>query len=231
MHPLEQLRYVARGWEMGDDFPAPEAAAVLAELAEENPATLLQACRRLIEYFPASGTVWWLSARALSAPDPVAGIFEAADELARDPTARLLAEALPPSAPVAVVGRSRAVAAAVRRRQDLVVHKKADRADIVVVPALAAGPAAVLVGGRAGVVSGKARRAGQEVWALVARGVLLPGALWDQLLSRALPLGTVATLTAGELTAAVGDHGKAPVAEVLGHPACPAVAELLGWKI
>ena len=61
--------------------------------------------------------------------------------------------------------------------------------DIVIVPALAAGPAAVLVGGRAGTVAGNLRRAGKEVWALVARGVLLPGALWDQLLSRALPLG------------------------------------------
>ena len=38
VHPLEHLRYLARGWGSGDDFPAPEAAEVLAELAAESPA-------------------------------------------------------------------------------------------------------------------------------------------------------------------------------------------------
>ncbi len=102
MHPLEQLRYLARGWESGEEFPAREAAAVLADLAGENPASLLQACRRLIEYFPSAGPAWWLSARALSAPEPVEGIWVAADELANDPTSRLVGEALPTGGPVAV---------------------------------------------------------------------------------------------------------------------------------
>lgn len=230
VHPLEQLRYVARGWQIGDDFPARDVAAVLAELAEESPATLLHACRRLIEYFPASGRVWWLSARALSAPGPVEGIWEAESELARDPTGRLLAEALPASAVVSVLGPSHAVAAALRRRQDLIVEKKAPRADIVVVPAMAAGPGAVLVGSRAGTVAASAARNGREVWALVERGALLPTALWEQLLARALGPRTLTVLPADEFNTGVGEGGRAPITKVLSKPTCPPVAELLGWK-
>ncbi len=75
VHPLEQLRYIARQWDNADDFPAQEIAAVLAELADENPASLLQACRRLIEYYPSTGAAWWLSSRALSAAGAVEGIL------------------------------------------------------------------------------------------------------------------------------------------------------------
>ena len=42
---------------------------MLADLADENPASLLQACRRLIEYYPSTGAAWWLSARTLSAAE------------------------------------------------------------------------------------------------------------------------------------------------------------------
>jgi hypothetical protein len=117
VHPLEQLRYVARGWESTDDLPMAEVAQVLAELAEESPATLLHACRRLIEYFPASGRLWWLSARALSAPEPVSGIWEAADELLEDPTGKRLAEALPAGAGVSLLGPASEAAMSVLRRR------------------------------------------------------------------------------------------------------------------
>ena len=60
VHPLEQLRYIARRWEIDGEFPAQEVAAVLAELASENPASLLQACRRLIDYFPSAWVAWML---------------------------------------------------------------------------------------------------------------------------------------------------------------------------
>ena len=229
MHALEQLRYVARGWEAGDEFPAQEVAAVLAELAGDNPATLLQACRRLIEYFPASGRVWWLSARALSAPDPVEGIWEAADELARDPTGRALAGALPEAGAIALVAPSPSLAAALRRRQDLFVEKLR-RADIVVVSAMAAGPRAVLVAERVSALAASARRAGQALWVVAERGVVLPEALWAQLEERALGSGAVAVMASDELDLAVGEKGRAPVAEVLSAPTCPPVAELLGWK-
>ena len=127
VHPLEELRYLARGWESGEEFPAQEAAAVLAELAGDNPASLLQACRRLIEYFPSAGAAWWLSARALSAPEPVEGIWVAADELANDPTSRLLGEALPTGGAVAVPEPSSVVMAALRRRRDVQLQRRTRR--------------------------------------------------------------------------------------------------------
>src|ERR1035441_6619667 len=169
VHPLEQLRYLARRSGGGHDFPAAEAAEVLADLADEIPGALVQACRRLIEYFPFSGTAWWLSARALCAPDPVEGIREAAGELAGDPTGRRLAEALPAAAVVAVPDPSGAIRTAVRRRHDVQVQKKVGRAQILVVSPLAAGPGLVLTGARSATAARAAAQAGKPVWAVLAR--------------------------------------------------------------
>lgn len=197
MHPLEQLRYVTKGWE-GGEVPVQDVAAALADLAMDSPASLLQACRRLIEHFPAEGVAWWLCARALSAPDPVDGIWEAADEIASDPTPRRLAEAL-----------------------------KRSGTEPVVVKAQAAGPTELLVSGRTAWQASAARRAGKELWAMVPRGVLLPKPLWRRLLR--LAGQAVTSLTSDDLSSAVGEHGEAPLAEVLSGPTCPAVAELLDW--
>ena len=233
VHPLEQLRYLARGWGSGDDFPAREAAEVLAELAAESPGTLVHACRRLIEYFPSSGQAWWLGARALCAPDPPEGIRDAAGELAGDPTARRLAEALPVPAVVAFPDASGAIRAALRRRRpDVEVQKKAARAQMVVVSALAAGPGAVVTGARPAAAAATAVGAGKPVWAVVGRGVLLPGPLWEQLLERAGggADGAVRVIKAAKLEAVVGDQGLEAPLPTLSRPTCPPVAELLGWK-
>ena len=236
VHPLEHLRYLARGWGSGDDFPAPEAAEVLAELAAESPGTLVHACRRLIEYFPSSGQAWWLSARALCAPDPAEGIRDAADEMAGDPTGRRLAEALPVPGAIALPDASSAVRVALRRRKEVQVQKKVARAQMVVVSALAAGPGAVLTSARSAAAAAAAGGAGKPVWAVVARGALLPGPLWDQLLVRAAPgpstgpgaaLGVV---DGAHLDGIVSDAGLEAVPIGLSRPTCPAAAELLGWK-
>jgi FAD/FMN-containing dehydrogenase len=229
VHPLEQLRYLARGWESGEEFPAQEAAAVLADLAGENPASLLQACRRLIEYFPSAGAAWWLSARALSAPEPVEGIWAAADELASDPTARLLGEALP-SGGVAVPEPSSVVMAALRRRRDVQLQRRSSGAHLCVVAARAAGPSSVLVGRHSASAAAAGTRAGNDVWVVVERGALLPGPVWDQLVQRALPVTRMQVLEASELSAVIGDQGLGSSEEVLSRPTCPPVAELLGWK-
>jgi len=211
-HPLESLRYVARSWEIGDEPPVPEMAAILAQLAEESPSTLLQACRRLIEYFPASGPVWWLCARALSAPDPVGEIWEAADELAQDPTPRRLAEALPAGAMVAVPRPAGAVAAALRRRPEVIVVGKPARASIVVLRALAAAPGRLLVTGRLAALAGRPGAA--EIWVTVELGTLLPELLWAQLWARA-PASRVGALRAEDVAACVSPAGKMPPAGVM----------------
>jgi FAD/FMN-containing dehydrogenase len=230
VHPLEQLRYLARGWESGEEFPAQEAAAVLADLAGENPASLLQACRRLIEYFPSAGAAWWLSARALSAPEPVEGIWVAADELANDPTSRLVGESLPTGGAVAVPEPSSVVMAALRRRRDVQLQRRSSGAYLCVVVARAAGPGSVLVGRHSASAAAAGARAGNDVWVVVERGALLPGPLWDQLVQRALPVTRTQVLEASEFSAVIGDQGLGPSEEVLSRPTCPPVAELLGWK-
>ena len=229
-HPLEQLRFLARSWDADEELPMTEVAAVLDQLATESPGSLLQACRRLIEYFPAAGPVWWLSARVLSAADPAEAVWQAADELSEDPTGRMFADALPPSVTVGLPGHSRAVALALRRRPDVTVEKKPGRADLVVVTALAGGPADLLVSARAEAAIGHAVKSGKPVWALVARGVLLPQGLWEQLLLRVQASGGCGVLSARTFSAGVSDSGKGAIDAVLSGPTCPAVAELLGWK-
>ena len=78
--------------------------------------------------------------------------------------------------------------------------------------------------------------AGKPVWAIVGRGVLLPGPLWDQVLVRAAPSVDAGTGSALEvvdgaaLEAVVGDAGQQAPKVALARPTCPPVAELLGWK-
>lgn len=232
MHPLEQLRYLARRWGSGEEFPVQEVAAILAELAEESPATLLHACRRLIEYFPAVGVAWWLSARVLSAAGALEAIWEAAEELADDPTVRSLGEALAAEGArsVAVAGGTPRLLATLRSR-GMDLQKRPARADVLVVVAGAAGPDAVLVSTRAAAAAGaSAGTSGPALWAVVDRGSLLPGALWEQLLDRAAPLGGSGTLPVEAFTLAVRDRGTAPPAVALARPTCAAVSELLGWR-
>jgi hypothetical protein len=216
-HPLEQLRYVARNWSAGDDLPALDMVGMLADLAEDSPSMLLQACRRMIEYFPASGVAWWLSARALSAPEPVAALWAAGEELAEDPTPGHLPQVVPPGA----VPASRAANA----------RRAAQASGPVLVNACAAGPAAILTSVRAGLGVEAAAKAGRPIWAVVARGSLLPAELWDHLLELALPAGGVVVVESGTLESVVGEDGLAEPAVALSRPTCAPIAELRGWKI
>ncbi|HET9060478.1 MAG TPA: hypothetical protein VFN61_11195 [Acidimicrobiales bacterium] len=229
MHPLEQLRYLARSWGAGDELPVQEAASVLAELADISPGALLQACRRLIEYFPGSGRAWWLSARALSAPEPVEGIWDAAAELDADPTFEHLARELPVGRPVALVHAPRALSLAVARRAGVSVQKKPRGASVVVVVAQAAGPEHALLSPRAVEAVSMARSHDAEIWCAVPRGALLPGPLWAQLQLRA-GQEVPQLLSADRASTAVGEAGAGPMTAVLAGPTCPPVAELLAWR-
>jgi hypothetical protein len=118
MHPIERLRYVARADGAGPSLLGRESAAALASFASD-PVALVTAARRLVERHPSAGTVWWLAARVLSAgPDEA---WHAAEELEDDPTAAVLAAALPDDAAVLVVGWPEQVGDALRKRGDLEV--------------------------------------------------------------------------------------------------------------
>ncbi len=100
MHPIEQLRAIARAGDIDSTFLAIEAADALAELASE-PRALVPACRRLLEHHRLAGPLWWLCAQVLGSPDPAAAAEQAAAQLIEDPTAEELAGCLPGAAVVA----------------------------------------------------------------------------------------------------------------------------------
>jgi hypothetical protein len=121
VHPIERLRYVARASGAPADDIVQEAAASLAGFADD-PASLVTACRRLLDRHPANGPVWWLCARVLTAPDPAEEAWRCLDEHQGDPTANELGHALPDGARVVVIGWPDRLTSALGRRGDLSVR-------------------------------------------------------------------------------------------------------------
>jgi hypothetical protein len=119
MHPIERLRYVARASGADPSVLVRESAIALADVVRVEPVGLVPACRRLIDRHVTAAPIWWLAARMLTASDPDKAAWLAADEVEADPTAGLLAAALPDSATVTIVGWPDVTAAALRRRGDL----------------------------------------------------------------------------------------------------------------
>ncbi len=121
MHPIERLRYVARASGAPAEDIVAEAAASLAGFADD-PASLVTACRRLLDRHPANGPLWWLCARVLAAPDPAEEAWRCLDEHQGDSTATELGHALPGDARVAVIGWPERLTSALARRGDLAVR-------------------------------------------------------------------------------------------------------------
>jgi hypothetical protein len=118
VHPIERLRMVARVTGEDPGMVAREAAAALAAFSDD-PRALVTACRRLVDRQPTSGPVWWLASRVLTAADPGAEAWRAAEELDADPTPGVLAASLPDDAAVVVLGWPEQAADALRRRADV----------------------------------------------------------------------------------------------------------------
>jgi hypothetical protein len=129
MHPIERLRYVARSSGAAQAVLVRETAAALAALGFDPPG-LVTACRRILDRHPVSGPLWWLSARVLTANDPMNDAWLAADEITADRTADELAWAIPDDATVTVLGWPDVVSDALVRRGDV---------DVLVVDALGEG--------------------------------------------------------------------------------------------
>src|SRR5581483_9490795 len=129
MHPIERLRYVARSSGAPAELLVRETAGALAALGFDPPG-LVTACRRILDRHPVSGPLWWLCARVLTASDPNVEAWNAADDVAADATADLLAYALPDDATVCVLGWPDRIGEALPRRGDL---------DVLVVDALGEG--------------------------------------------------------------------------------------------
>ena len=214
MHPIERLRYVARSSGAPQALLVRETAGALSGLGFD-PAGLVTACRRIVDRHVTSAPLWWLCARVLTATDPLAEAYRAADEIAADPTPSALADCLPSEATVCVLGWPDIVGDVLARRGDLDVLvvdalgegsglarrlRRADvdaeevptaglgaaaaAADLVLLEATAIGASGAIAvsGSRAAAAVG--RHAGVPVWMVGGIGRVLPGRMWEALLSR-----------------------------------------------
>ncbi len=120
MHPIERLRFVARSQGAPADLLVQESALALSAF-RDDPAGMVAACRRIIDRHLTCTPLWWLCARVLCASDPMQEARAAVSEIESDPTAKLLAAALPTDASVVIVGWPEQTVGALRRRGDLEV--------------------------------------------------------------------------------------------------------------
>jgi hypothetical protein len=102
MDPFERLRYVARSAPSGSAAVASAAAPAFAALARE-PGALLTAARRLLDFHPSCGALWWMCAQVLSADDPELAAGFSVAELEEDPTGRVAEHLISERRPAVVV--------------------------------------------------------------------------------------------------------------------------------
>jgi hypothetical protein len=120
VHPFERLRHVARAEGAGPTRLTLAAASALAGLGDDH-AGLVTGCRQMVDRHPAVGTLWWLSARLLTADDPDREAWAVAEALENDATPKVVAAELPDDATVVVLGWPELVAPSLHRRADLQV--------------------------------------------------------------------------------------------------------------
>ncbi len=178
VHPIEMLRAVARSRRGPPGELAAEAAWGLAALAEEEPAAVLPACRRLLERQPACGPLWWLSARVLVAGDPASEAERCATLLIDDPTPEIVRSSVRsgtgnPSRRVVRQGGVGEVAGA----------------DVVLIEVDALSVDAMLVSASRRGLLQAAVASETPVWVESGVGRLLPAKLWSALVSRLTAAG------------------------------------------
>jgi hypothetical protein len=221
VHPIERLRYVARGGWGDPGMLAAEAAWALADLLEHEPPAAVPACRRLLERHAASGPMWWVAARVLSAGDPGREAEWCADELAEDPTPDLVDACLPDGKRVVRHGGVGEVAAA----------------DIVLVEAGALGPGGMVVDGDDLGLLDAARTLEVPVWVVAGVGHVLPPRLWEALVRRveraaASPVASRSARAAcitdlHGVERVLGPRGASALQSALADVDCPEPPELL----
>jgi hypothetical protein len=200
VHPIEHLRYVARAAGTDPVLLVQETAQALTGVLRVEPAGLVPACRRLIERHLTVGPVWWMAARVLTAPDPVAAAHAAAAAMEEDPTAAHLGAALPDDITLTIVAWPNVTGGALRRRGDL----------------------EVLVGDGGGEGSDLARRlesAGAQAVVVPDAGLAAAVVVSDLVVLEATAAGPSGVL------AALGSHSAAAVAAHRGVPVWAVVGE------
>jgi hypothetical protein len=262
VHPIEQLRYVARASGADAGLLVQEAASALG-VFRRDPAALVTAARRLLTRQPAVGPLWWMCSRLATCEDPWEEARAVIDELRADRTGRELAHNLPDGATVAICGWPDVIVGALPRRGDVMVLvvdvegqgpavvRRLDRADVVaedvdaahlagvveeadlvLVEAAAAGPAAALTDIGAVAMAATARAVGTPTWLVAGVGRRVPEIYWQAIVERvtdpAVPawMAPFEVCSMGLVDQVVTSTGPVPPAE-LAPPAMPIASELL----
>lgn len=216
MHPIEQLRYVARASGADAGLLVQEAASALGVFRHDPPG-LVTAARRLLTRQPAVGPLWWMCSRLVMSADPWAEARDVIEELREDRTSRELSHTIPDGARVVISGWPDIIVSALPRRGDVSVLvidvegqgspvvRRLDRAeveaeevdaarmagaieasDLVLIEAAAAGPAAALTDVGSLAVAATARAAGKPTWLVAGVGRRVPEPFWQAIVERSL---------------------------------------------
>lgn len=214
MHPIEQLRYVARASGADAGLLVQEAASALSVFGND-PGAMLTACRRLLTRQPGVGPLWWMCARMVTCADARSEARSIIDELRNDRTGRELAAGLPDGATVAIAGWPDLTVESLPRRGDvrvLVVDvegqgqsvvRRLDRqdmevedvdaaklagiveeSDLIVLEAAAVGQAAALVDVGSVGLAATAKALHKPVWLVAGVGRVLLEQYWQALVER-----------------------------------------------
>lgn len=212
MHAIERLRYVARSGDVDATELACEAAYALAGLSRDRRALVL-AGRRLLEFHPRCGPLWWVVAHALVTDDLRSTVIGLVKELEDDAAVDELF-ALPDSQTTVLCEATRTVVRGLCERPDLSVRLVGDRnavrsgmrffsgafsppqgfiteeigqaisgANAVVVEALAAGPSGYLLADAGQALAEAALSQGVPLWVVAGVGRVLPPELFDVLIA------------------------------------------------
>ena len=214
MHPIEQLRFVARASGADASLLVQEAASALGVFRNDHPA-LITAARRLLTRQPAVGPLWWMCTRLAMGHDVWEEARAVIGDLRGDSTGRELAHHLPDGATVVISGWPDIIVDALPRRGDVQVlvvdvegqgtsvARRLERADVIaeaidathlggaladadvaLVEAAACGPAAALTDVGSLPLVATARAVGTPAWLVAGVGRRLPEAYWREIALR-----------------------------------------------
>lgn len=214
VHPIEQLRYVARASGADASLLVQESASALGFFANDQ-AGLLVAARRLLSRQPGVGPLWDLAARMATATDPRYTAREVILGHRNDPTPRELAAAVPDGARIVIAGWPDQAVAGMLRRGDVEVLvldiegqarsvvSRFDRAevlaeaidaeriagaigaaDLVIIEAAAVGDAAASVEMGGFAAAAVGRATSTPVWLVAGRGRHLPEPYFQAIVER-----------------------------------------------
>src|SRR5690606_5270561 len=115
---IEHLRYVARAQGADPTALVEETAHALGSL-HFDPSGLVVACRRIVERHPFTGPLWWLCSSVTTSAEPFEAVWELADEICHDPTAREWAAALPCAPTIVAFGDPEEIGTGLTRRGEV----------------------------------------------------------------------------------------------------------------